>query len=64
MSTMYTDEESSKNYDESEEEDKTSWQFILNEVYQNVNPIRGALVDKTMHENEITREDAMNIQIN
>ena len=42
-----TDEESSENYDESEEEDNNPWKLILNEVYQKMDPIRDASVDKT-----------------
>ena len=52
-----------ENYEESEKEDRDPWEFILNEVYQTMDPIRDASVDKTMQENvydalmpEYTRE--------
>ena len=48
-----TDQESIENYKESEEEDRNPWEFILNEVYQKMDPIRDASVDKTMQENEL-----------
>ena len=35
----YTDDETGE---ESEEEDSSPWELILNEVYQNINPIRDA----------------------
>ena len=41
-----TEEESSENYDESEEEDNNPWKLILNEVYQKMDPIRDASIDK------------------
>ena len=53
-----TEEESSKIYDESEKEDNNPWKLILNEVYQNMDPIRDASIDKTMQEDEITHEEA------
>ena len=53
-----TDQESIKNYEESEEEDSNPWEFILNEVYQKTDPIRDASVDKTMQANGITYEKA------
>ena len=53
-----TDEESSENSDESEEEDNNPWKLILNEVFQTMDPIRDASIDKTMQEDEITHEEA------
>ena len=53
-----TDQESIENYEESEEEDSNPWEFILNEVYQKMDPIRDASVDKTMQANGITYEEA------
>ena len=53
-----TEEESSENYDESEEEDNNPWKLILNEVFQKMDPIRDASIDKTMQEDEITHEEA------
>ena len=45
-------EESSKNSDESEEEDNNPWKLILNDVFQKMDPIRDASIDKTMQEDE------------
>ena len=66
-----TDQESIENYEESEEEDSNPWEFILDEVYQKMDPIRDATVDKTMQANGITYEevtkhvyDCLNIQGN
>ena len=42
-----TDQESIENYEESEEEDSNRREFVLNEVYQKMDPIRDASVDKT-----------------
>ena len=53
-----TDEESSENYEESQKEDGNPWEFILNEVYKKMDPIREASVDKTKQENGITYEEA------
>ena len=53
-----TEEESSENYDVSEEEDNNPWKLILNEVYQKMDPIRDASIDKTMQKDEITHEEA------
>ena len=53
-----TEEESSENYDESEEEDNNPWKLILNEVYQKMDPIRDASIDKIMQEDQITHEEA------
>ena len=47
-----TEEESSENSDESEEEDNNPWKLILNEVFQKMDPIRDASIDKTMQEDE------------
>ena len=47
-----------ENYEESEKEDRDPWEFILNEVYQTMDPIRDASVDKTMQANGITYEEA------
>ena len=47
-----TEEESSENSDESEEEDNNPWKHILNEVFQKMDPIRDASIDKTMQEDE------------
>ena len=52
-----TDQESIENYEESEEEDSNPWEFILDEVYQKMDPIRDATVDKTMQANGITYEE-------
>ena len=38
--------------------------IFLNKVYGKMDSIRDASVDKTMYENEITREDSMNIRGN
>ena len=51
-----TGKESSKNSDESEE-DNNPWKLILNEVYQKMDPIRDASIDKTMQKDEITHEE-------
>ena len=48
---ILTDQESIENYEESQEEDSNPWEFILNEVYQKMDPIRDASVDKTMQAN-------------
>ena len=53
-----TVEESSEDYDESEEEENNPWKLILNEVYQKMDPIRDASIDKTVQEDEITHEDS------
>ena len=53
-----TEEESSENCDESEEEDNNPWKLILNEVFQTMDPIRDASIDKTMQEDEITHAEA------
>ena len=53
-----TDQESIENYEESEEEDSNPREFILNEVYQKINHICDASVDKTMQANGITYEEA------
>ena len=53
-----TDQESIENYEESEKEDSNPWEFILDEVYQKMDPIRDASVDKTMQANGITYEEA------
>ena len=52
-----TDEEIIENYEESKEEDNNPWEFILNEVYQKMDPIRDASVGKTMQTNGITYEE-------
>ena len=52
-----TEEESSENCDESEEEDNNPWKLILNEVYQKMDPIRDASIDKIMQKDEITHEE-------
>ena len=49
-----------ENYEESEKEDRDPWEFILNEVYQTMDPIRDASVDKTMQANGITYEEGTN----
>ena len=41
-----------------------SGKSILNEIYQKMERIRDVSLNNTMHGNEITREDAMNIQKN
>ena len=53
-----TDQESSENYEESEEEDSNPRKFILNDVYQKLDPIHDVSVDKTMQANGITYEEA------
>ena len=53
-----TEEESSENYDESKEEDNNPMKLILNEVYQKMDPVRDASIDKIMQEDEITHEEA------
>ena len=58
MHHTLTDQESIENYKESEEEDSNRWGFILNEVYQKMDPICDASVDKTMQKNGITYEEA------
>ena len=45
------------NYDESEKEDNNPWKVILNEVYQKMDPIRDASIDKIMQEDQITHEE-------
>ena len=52
-----TEEGSSENYDESEEEDNNPLKLILNEVYQKMDPIRDASIDKIMQKDEITHEE-------
>ena len=46
-----------ENCDESEEEDRNPWKVILNEVYQKMDPMRDASIDKIMQEDEITHEE-------
>ena len=46
------------NYDESEKEDNNPWKVILNEVYQKMDPMRDASIDKIMQEDEISNEEA------
>ena len=53
-----TDEESIENLEESKEKDSNPWGLILNEVYENMDPIRDASVDKTMQANGSTHEEA------
>ena len=53
-----TFQESIENYEESEEEDSNPWKFILNEVYQKMDPRRDASVNKTIQTNGITYEEA------
>ena len=61
----YTDEEtgketqevSSENYDESAEEDNNPGKVILNEVYQKMDRICDASIDKIMQEDDITHEE-------
>ena len=53
-----TEEETNKNYHESEEEDNNLWKLILNEVYQKMDPIRGASIDNITLEDGITNEEA------
>ena len=53
-----TEEESSENYDELQEDDNNPWKLILNEVYQKMDPIDEAFIDKTIQEDEITHEEA------
>ena len=54
-----TEEESSEIPDESVEEDNNPWKLILNEVFQKMEPIRDASIDKTMQKDEITHEEAI-----
>ena len=51
-------EECSENYDEWEEEDNNPWKLILSEVFEEMDPIRDAYIDKTVQEDEITHEEA------
>ena len=53
-----TEEESSEIPDESVEEDNNPWKLILNEVFQKMDPIRDASIDKIMQKDEITHEEA------
>ena len=41
-----------------EEEDNNPWKLILNEVYQKMDPICDACIDKIMQEDEITDKEA------